>query len=156
MKHRCKAELGERGQSLTEFAMLLPVLLIIIAGVLDLGRLYYAYVMVTDAAAEGLAYAINNPPDDPDNPSDPDTAQVRARAMAATDGLIEQADAVSAITVDCPDCPDTVSGDPITVTVSYDFPVMMPFVSMIVPDGVIPLCTDANGTVLTGAMIAEG
>ena len=47
----------ENGQSLLEMALILPVLIIILAGVLDLGRLYYAYVSVTDAAAEGAAYA---------------------------------------------------------------------------------------------------
>ena len=43
----------EKGQSLVEFALLLPILLIILIGVVDLGRMYYAYVVITDAAAEG-------------------------------------------------------------------------------------------------------
>ena len=63
----------EKGQSLVEFALVLPVLLIILSGVLDLGRLYYVYVVLTDSASEGVAYAISNPPDDPTDPGDPDT-----------------------------------------------------------------------------------
>ena len=47
----------ENGQSLVEFVLLLPVLLIILAGVLDLGRMYYTLVAPTDAAGEGAAYA---------------------------------------------------------------------------------------------------
>jgi Flp pilus assembly protein TadG len=53
----------ERGQSLVEFVLILPVLLIALAGMLDLGRLYFAYVAVTDAAAEGAAYAAIYPDD---------------------------------------------------------------------------------------------
>ena len=53
----------EQGQSLAEFALVLPIVLLILAGVLDLGRAYFSYVAVTDAAAEGAAYASLHPED---------------------------------------------------------------------------------------------
>ena len=44
------------GQSLTEFALALPLLLIILLGVVDLGRLYYTYVALVNAARESARY----------------------------------------------------------------------------------------------------
>lgn len=43
---------GERGQGLTELALILPVLVLIAMGVLDLGRLYVDYTTVANAAHE--------------------------------------------------------------------------------------------------------
>ena len=89
MKHMQKQK--EKGQSLLEFALILPVLLIILAGVLDLGRLYFAYVAVTDAAAEGATYAAMNPDE---------TSEIIARAQAATSGLVEIES--ENVQIDCP------------------------------------------------------
>jgi len=46
-----------RGQSLVEFAILSPVLLLLVAGMLDLGRAYYFEVLGTDAARDAARYA---------------------------------------------------------------------------------------------------
>jgi len=45
-----------RGQSLVEFALLLPVLLLILLGVFDLGRVYNSYIVITNAARDGAYY----------------------------------------------------------------------------------------------------
>ncbi len=42
-----------KGQSLIEFALLLPVLALIIFGVLELGRAFFAFIAITNAAREG-------------------------------------------------------------------------------------------------------
>jgi Flp pilus assembly protein TadG len=140
-------ERKEKGQSLVEMALILPVLLIILAGVLDLGRLYYAYVIITDAAAEGVAYAASNPPADPGDLNDPDTAEIYARVQDTGGGLVQGPGSVEIV---CPTCPGVASGDPITVTVSYDFPVMTPFFNILASDGVLPLNAVATGVILTG------
>lgn len=49
------------GQSLVEFAITLPVLLMILLGVLDLGRLFFAYIAVNNAAREGARYGAEFP-----------------------------------------------------------------------------------------------
>lgn len=51
----------ERGQSLVEIAISFPVLLIIISGLIDLGRVYYVYIGLEDAAAEGALYLSIDP-----------------------------------------------------------------------------------------------
>jgi len=53
----------ETGQSLTELAIAMTVILIVLAGVVDLGRLYYTYLALQSAAAEGAAYGSIAPTD---------------------------------------------------------------------------------------------
>ncbi|OQY16909.1 MAG: hypothetical protein B6I35_15300 [Anaerolineaceae bacterium 4572_32.2] len=125
----------ERGQSMLEFALVLPVLLIILAGVLDLGRLYFAYVAVTDAAGEGASYAAIHP----DN-----TAEIVARAQDATGGLVE----IDSDMVDVYQPPDLDQA--IAVDVTYEFTLATPVVGTILPDGVIMLHAVAIELVLTG------
>ena len=47
---------GSKGQELMEFAIVLPLLLLIVFGVLDLGRLFHALITITNAAREGARY----------------------------------------------------------------------------------------------------
>jgi Flp pilus assembly protein TadG len=53
-----RARSGSRGQTLTEFALILPVFLLVLVGILDLGRAAYAYNTVSNAAREGTRLAI--------------------------------------------------------------------------------------------------
>jgi len=128
----------EKGQSMTEVALVLPVMLLILAGILDLGRLYYVTVALTDAAGEGAVYAAIRP-----NSAD----EIIARTQAASTGLV-QID-MEKVTVDCP---SLVAGQPVTVTVDYDFTVATPLINAFVPDGVIKLRGVASEPIVTGEM----
>jgi len=44
---------SERGQTLVEFALILPVMLILIFALVDFGRGFYTWLVVTNAAREG-------------------------------------------------------------------------------------------------------
>lgn len=44
------------GQSLTEVAIALPLLFIILLGMIDLGRMYYTYVALANSAREAARY----------------------------------------------------------------------------------------------------
>jgi Flp pilus assembly protein TadG len=48
------------GQGMAELALLLPLLLTILFGTLDLGRAFYTYVSLTNAAREAARYAAVN------------------------------------------------------------------------------------------------
>jgi len=50
----------QRGQALVEFALLVPVLILILLGTVDAGRLIFAYNAVSNAAREGGRTAIVN------------------------------------------------------------------------------------------------
>ncbi|MEO8462439.1 MAG: TadE/TadG family type IV pilus assembly protein [Chloroflexota bacterium] len=48
---------GRRGQALAELAFVLPVMLLLLLGALDLGRLFYAQITIENAAKEGALVA---------------------------------------------------------------------------------------------------
>jgi len=49
---------GERGSELIELALVLPILLFIVAGIVDFGFLFQRYEVVTNAAREGARVAV--------------------------------------------------------------------------------------------------
>jgi Flp pilus assembly protein TadG len=63
-----------RGQSLVEFSLVIPLFLLLLIAVFDLGRGVFAYNTLTNAAREGARMAIVNQ----------DTATIIADAKAAT------------------------------------------------------------------------
>src|SRR3990172_103413 len=44
------------GQAITEFALTLPIMLIVAIGLFDIGRAYYSLIVVTNASREGARY----------------------------------------------------------------------------------------------------
>src|SRR5262245_19336858 len=75
------------GQSLVEFALILPVIMVLCLGALDLGRLYYARITVTNAAREGVLEAAGDPASyDAGNPCDVDTNRVMCRVITESNG----------------------------------------------------------------------
>jgi hypothetical protein len=52
-----------QGQSLIEFAFTLVILIIVLMGIVDLGRAIFTYLALRDAAQEGASYASYNPHD---------------------------------------------------------------------------------------------
>jgi hypothetical protein len=52
---------SERGQSLVEFALAMPFLLLLLLGIADLGRAFYYTVTISGAAREAAAFAAINP-----------------------------------------------------------------------------------------------
>ncbi len=64
---------SERGQSMIEMALSFVLLLMLLAGVIDMGRAFFTYSTLQDAAQEGASYASLNPPS-----SASDTAKLNA------------------------------------------------------------------------------
>jgi len=50
----------DRGANLVEMALVLPLLLLLMMGVVDVGRAFYAYISLTNATREGARYASRN------------------------------------------------------------------------------------------------
>jgi len=50
-----------RGQAVAELAILLPVLVLIVLGCLDLGRAFSIWLTLSNATREGARYAASNP-----------------------------------------------------------------------------------------------
>jgi len=131
----------ERGQALVELAILLPILLVILLGVIDFGRVFYAYVTITNASREGARYGSLNPPISTEN-CDEDCEgcmDIKQRAIdeAANTVTID----ISKVTVSCddPDHPSTI-----TVTVDFEFETLffgnLPFIrDWFDPGGKVPI-----------------
>jgi Flp pilus assembly protein TadG len=51
----------QRGQALAEMAIMLPVLIILVMGAADFGRVYYHFMAVESAAAAGAQYGCVSP-----------------------------------------------------------------------------------------------
>jgi hypothetical protein len=57
LRHRADRELEDRGASAVEFALVLPLLVMLLFGIVHFGFAYNAYVTVTHAAREGARMA---------------------------------------------------------------------------------------------------
>ncbi len=97
------------GQSLVEFALMLPVLLLLIVGSLDLGRAYFTYISVINAAREGARYGAAHPTD---------TANIRSRAKNEVDSNFITLASLNVSPTCVASC---VHGNTMVVTVSYPF-----------------------------------
>ena len=53
----------ERGQGLTEFALMLPILLVVLLGIFDFGRVLTAYAMASNGVRDALRQLAAGPQD---------------------------------------------------------------------------------------------
>lgn len=108
---------GQKGQAVVEFAVVLPVLLLILMGILDFGRLFYSVLTVRSAAREGARYGAVHATDD---------AGIRQRVRDAAVGL-EQDRLTITIT---PATSQRRVGEPLTVDVTYPFEYVTPIAAI--------------------------
>ena len=59
---RCRRD-AKCGQSLVELAVSLPILMLLMLGTLDLGRMFFDYIQLRGAVREGAAYGARFPTD---------------------------------------------------------------------------------------------
>lgn len=91
--HRLLPWYSSRGQALVELALTAPVLIVLMLGAIDFGRVYFAQVAVTNAAQNGAAYAAQNAT------SAADTVGIKAAATADTGELLQKSASNPAVTV---------------------------------------------------------
>ncbi|MFP5219097.1 MAG: TadE/TadG family type IV pilus assembly protein [Actinomycetes bacterium] len=111
---------SDDGAAAVEMALVLPVLLLVLCGIIDFGRAYNAKVTLTHAAREGVrVWALTAP-------SDPATASANAEAttQAAATGL-------TGVTVTTP--ADCTFGTATTLTATADFSYITPLIADLAP-----------------------
>lgn len=132
-----------RGQGLVEFALIVPVILLILLFAIDLGRAYYSWVILQNASRIGANYAALNPA----GWEPPGSSAIQAEYSALVSGDWG--------TIDCPspaapafrDGTDTSStgqtpdtsynvGDSVNVSLTCPFRPITPVISAIVGDTV--------------------
>lgn len=116
---------AESGQSLVEFALAIPIFLLLMFGLFDLGRVVYAYNTISNASRESARVSIVNQTQ----------ADVEAEAIQQAVSLgLTDADVTSAYV----DANGVVCGTPIavnclsSVTVVYNFTPVTPVIGQII------------------------
>ena len=100
---------GERGAAAVEFALVVPILLLLVLGIAEFGRAYNVSTTLSSAAREGArTMALQN-----------STSAARAAAQSAATGISLSA---GQITVTPSACPTSSTGSTTQVQVSITYP----------------------------------
>lgn len=110
----------EKGQSMVEFALILPILLLLLCGIIDFGWIFGNQLMANNAAREAARYSAIHYYD-----SNTDNDQAIAAGIVAN----------RASTLTSPVTTVTVSSGSITVTVTSQVTILTPVVSTFFTDG---------------------
>jgi hypothetical protein len=116
------------GQNLVEFAILLPILMLIAFGVLDLGRLFHGAVSIAGAARAGARYGAMHL----DEFADPllldrfGTVEAAVIAEAAGSGISLSDPALSEIVISCPPDDSCGAGLPLRVEITHTMSLILP------------------------------
>lgn len=157
---------SEKGQSLTELAISLTFLLILLGGVVDLGRAFFTYITLRDAAQEGALYGsyyvydkdlswcgivkrVRETSNTPFNLNDV-TVDVKFASDPGT-YTFNKSDPYDPGS--CPTLAATPSaGDEVQVTVTYkDFQITMPFMGALIGSQKISISASIKDRVVTNA-----
>jgi Flp pilus assembly protein TadG len=123
------------GQGIVEFALVLPLLVLLIIGIFDLGNAVFTNNMLENAAREGARGGAIKSRTDTD---------IRTRVRAAAPNLNLSDNRQIAIVPS----PSRTFNEPITVTVQYTYRPVTPFIGQITGGGI--------GMSATSVMIVEG
>lgn len=130
---------SERGQSLVELALVFTILVLLVAGVIDLGRAFFTYTALRDAAQEGATYGAIDPTN---------TSGIQERAWDNLENVVSnpESDVDVSVTIIGGAC----LGNIIQVDVDYtQFPITMPFLGTIIGSQTFPIHATVQDTILT-------
>ena len=116
-----------RGQSLVEFTLLVPILLLLVLGAVDFGRLFLGYVSLQNMARVGANYAALHPDAWPGNATEQATYESLILASVA--------DPNCPVVTPVPDPSFGITkdpGEPVSVSLSCQFSVLTPLIGNIV------------------------
>ncbi|MHB0967280.1 MAG: TadE/TadG family type IV pilus assembly protein [Bellilinea sp.] len=124
---------SEKGQSLVELALIIVFVLIILAGVVDLGRMMYEYLTMRDAAQEGAGYAAIYP-----NYCDETVNRVMQNLPDENYAVLVWVNGIGCISAADSDLLDLdndgidngCAGNEVIVELDHDFEVTMPLISV--------------------------
>ncbi|MFZ7943942.1 TadE/TadG family type IV pilus assembly protein [Neobacillus sp. 19] len=105
---------SEKGQSLVEFALILPLLVMLLFGIVDFGRAFHAYLTIDHAGREAARAASIG--------KDNDTVEQIAKSRAKSINLEKYGNVVVSTT-------DRTPGIDVKVTISYTFSFITPVLS---------------------------
>jgi Flp pilus assembly protein TadG len=117
------------GQAMAEFALVAPILFVLLLGIIEAGRFIYHYEALNNATRVGVRYAIVHGADSaaPVGPGSSDP--IRQAVADATFGLVGLGDLtipdpVYGVGLNCTGC--NKRGTPVTVSVTFTYPPIVP------------------------------
>lgn len=130
----------EQGQGLVEFAFVATVLLVLVVGLVDLGRALFTYMALRDAAQEGATYGSIYPSE---------SAAIETRTRDTSRKPVDLTDTTK-VFVDIQLLGAACAGNGIQVEVSYpSFQLTTPLLSSILGSSTIPIRAKVTDTILT-------
>lgn len=126
--HPIKEKLSQVGQGMVEFALILPLLLLLLWGILEFGRLLFVYTEVSNASREAVRFAVVRGIDLSGGPRYVDCDGIREAANQATVLTRLEASNVEIgydrgggpIFTGCPPTEPVGFGNRVVITVTYD------------------------------------
>lgn len=128
---------AERGQSMVELATFFLVLVLLLAVAVDLGRMFFSYVAVREAAQEGALYG-----------SLGDGVGIIPRVRDSSSSPVDLWGGDVEVTWETTPADSLCAGNTLSVTVVYDFQFTMPLISAVLGDTGIPISLTATSTIL--------
>lgn len=113
---------GEDGQAMVEFALILPIFLLILCGIIDFGWLFYNQLSLNNACREGARYAVVHTADNADTGAIINHIENTTTTVFANDGI--------EIDISYSSPSDPTAGD-ITVSMEADISFFTPVLSTI-------------------------
>jgi Flp pilus assembly protein TadG len=105
----------ERGQAVVEFALIVPLLVLLTMGMVDFGRVFYSYEALANAAREGARYCALNPGN---------ASGTQSRVNGEVNGTVASVTASG--------CTNQPRGQPVTVTVTAPFAPVTPLICTVI------------------------
>jgi Flp pilus assembly protein TadG len=140
---RARRDGKRRGQSVVEFALILPVLLLILLFGIDFGRIFLGWINLNNVAKVAANYAAQNP-----------TASFASGSEYQTLIANDMAGINCTTTTPYPAPvfpPGSLPGDPVTVTIGCQFSLLTPFLDLIIPNPV-PVTSSSAFPVRSGLL----
>lgn len=106
---------NQKGQSLVEFSIILPLLLLIIMGIVEFGMMLNSYLTLNNAARDGARYGVIGN----------SNAQIQSMITSSSPSL-NSADLTITIT---PADGSRISGNTLTVNLTYNYKLTVPIIS---------------------------
>lgn len=143
----------EKGQSLVELAISLPIILLILLGSVDFGMALFSYAILRDAAQEGALYGSFNPTNEAEIENRARNILPRDEDEGIFSSPVELRD-TELVLVDISmtggACQGITGGaaNSIEVRVIYDYPILMPFTGTVIGSDTIRLTGSATNVIL--------
>lgn len=112
---------AERGAVAVEFALVVPILLLVLIGIINFGVVITQQLSLSNAARQAARYSVIDG-------RDCDMVEAEARAAVATVGMGADAPVFTITGGTCPEpCADSTVGANVNVTMTYESTYVVPF-----------------------------